>query len=313
MKIIDTHCDALYKLQKAKKAGEIFPFQNEKQLQTNLQRLQAGNVFVQFFAIFLDPEVPSDEMWQDALQQIDLFHSEIIDKHREVKHITKWEQLNELKRGEIGAVLTLEGAEPIGNDLYKLRQLYDKGIMSIGLTWNYANLCADGVGEPRGAGLSLLGKEVVRLNNEHKVLTDVSHLSEKGFWEVIEDAAYPFASHSNAKAICNHQRNLDDEQIKSLIQKNAQIHLVFYPEFVKDTRRCVKIKPLINKIDNICSLGGKNNIGFGSDFDGIDYFVSKLEDASQYQNLIEMLLKYYTEEEVRGFAYENFLNFIKQF
>src|SRR5699024_1394810 len=107
----------------------------------------------------------------------------VLGKNPQIKHIKKWEDFNHLNDDEIGAVLTLEGADAFGNDLMKLRQLYRLGVMSLGLTWNNANLCADGVGEDRLAGLSNLGKEVVQLNNEFKVLTDVSHLTEKGFWD----------------------------------------------------------------------------------------------------------------------------------
>src|SRR5690625_3179761 len=119
-----------------------------------------------------------------------------------MKHIKAWSDLNKLNADEIGAVLTLEGADAFGNDLMKLRQLYRLGVLSLGMTWNNANLCADGAGEPRGGGLTLLGKEVIELNNKHQVLTDVSHSTERGFWEIIERADYPIASHSNSRVIC---------------------------------------------------------------------------------------------------------------
>lgn len=307
VQIIDTHCDALYKLQQTKGIN----FQNDNALQTNYKRLQAGNVKVQFFAIFLDPDITSDKVWEKALEQINLFHTEVIAKNPEMIHIKKWKQIYKLKNHEIGAVLTLEGAESFGNDIHKLQHLYKAGILSIGLTWNNANLCADGVGEPRGAGLTVLGRDVVLQNNKRHVLTDVSHLSEKGFWEVIELADYPIASHSNAKKICNHSRNLNDEQIKALIKKDSPIHLVFYPPFIKDNKQ-VTISDIIEHIDHICSLGGERNIGFGSDFDGIDQHVKDLEDASKYQHLINELLKHYSEEQVHRFANENFTNYLKK-
>lgn len=307
VQIIDTHCDALYKLQQTRGIN----FQNDNALQTNYKRLQAGNVKVQFFAIFLDPDTTSDKIWKKTLEQIDLFRTEVIAKNPEMIHIKKWKQIHKLKNHEIGAVLTLEGAESFGNDIHKLQHLYKAGILSIGLTWNNANLCADGVGEPRGAGLTVLGRDVVLQNNKQQVLTDVSHLSEKGFWEVIELADYPIASHSNAKKICNHSRNLNDEQIKALIKKDAPIHLVFYPPFIKDNKQ-VTISDIIKHIDHICSLGGERNIGFGSDFDGIDQHVKDLEDASKYQHLINELLKHYSEEQVQRFANENFTNYLKK-
>lgn len=311
MKVIDTHCDVLYKLQKAKRERNILlDFKNSEELDINLERLVQGEVYVQLFAIFIQPSVSSDVVWEYALEQIELFHSEVIGKNPQMKHIKNWDEIDQLKPGEIGAVLTLEGAEAFGNDLEKLQHLYNEGILSIGLTWNPANLVADGVGEPRGAGLSNLGREVVRLNNENNVLTDVSHLSMQGVSDVLELAKYPFASHSNARAIFDHPRNLTDDQIKQMIAKDGHIHVVLYPRFIKTEIDDTDIADLITHIDHICSLGGEKHVGFGSDFDGIDKFIKDLEHAGKYQNLINELLKRYPEETVRGFAYENFLRFL---
>lgn len=311
MNIIDAHCDALFKLQLAKRGkyfDHMLQFEDAPELQTNFKSLQAGGVKVQFFAIFIYPDVPTNEQWQHALEQVDLFYTEILGKNPKMKHIKNFEEIKDLKPEEIGAVLTLEGADCIGNDLMKLETLYRLGVLSVGLTWNPANLCADGAGEPRGGGLTLFGQEVVRLNNEYHVLTDVSHLSEQAFWDVLEHAAYPFASHSNAHALCNHPRNLTDEQITALIEKGGALHVVFNPPFIKEGSGVVKISDLIRHIDHICMLGGEKSLGFGSDFDGIESFVKDLENAAQYPNLINELLKYYQENTVKGFAFENFLN-----
>lgn len=312
MKIIDTHCDALLKLQLAKRGQyyNISPlsFKDSKEIDTNFLRLKKGKVMVQFFAIFIEPDVPFDEKWQHALEQIDLFYTDVLSVDHSMKHIKQWKDLDSLDDGEIGAVLTLEGADAFGNDLVKLRHLYRLGVLSIGMTWNNANLCADGAGEPRGGGLTLLGKEVVLLNNAHKVFTDVSHSTEKGFWDIVELADYPIASHSNARAICDHPRNLYDDQVKAMFAKGGLIQLVFNPPFIKNTKEQTSIADLIKHIDHLCSLGGKQQVGFGSDFDGISDYVSGLENASTYQNLINELLKYYSTEEVQGFSYQNFLN-----
>lgn len=312
MKVIDTHCDALLKLQLAKRGQfyDIKPlnFKDSVEIDTNFLRLKKGKIMVQFFAIFIEPEVPFDEKWQHALEQIDFFYTDVLGVNSSMKHIKKWEDLDELGQDEIGAVLTLEGADAFGNDLVKLRHLYRLGVLSIGMTWNNANLCADGAGEPRGGGLTLLGKDVVKLNNDHNIFTDVSHSTVKGFWDIVELADYPIASHSNARAICDHPRNLYDDQIEAMFAKGGLIQLVFNPPFVKDTKEPTTIADLIKHIDHLCSLGGKRQIGFGSDFDGITDYVTGLEDASAYPNLINELLKYYTTEEVRGFAHQNFLN-----
>jgi len=311
LNIIDTHCDALLKLHFAKREkyyDRPLHFQNAKELDTNLERLQQGKIRLQFFALFIPPEVPSDEKWQHALEQIDLFYTEIIDSNPVMKHMKSWDELDSLKENEIGAVLALEGADAFGNDLMKLRQLYRLGVLSIGLTWNNANLCADGAGEPRGGGLTLLGKEVVKLNNQHRIFTDVAHSTVQGFWDILELSDYPIATHSNARAICDHPRNLYDDQIKSMIAKNGLIHVVYNPPFINEGREDAQISDLIKHIDHICSLGGVKHVGFGSDFDGISHYITSLENASKYQNLIHELLHYYSEDEVKGFAYQNFID-----
>lgn len=304
MEVIDLHCDALLKLWEGN--GKI-RFADAPELDTNKERLKQGQVKVQCFAIFIDPEIKQEQKFQVVLEQVDYFYQEVLGKNPDMKHIKKWTDFYKLKPGEIGAMLTLEGVDAIGNDLSKLRILYQLGIKSVGLTWNTANLAADGAGEPRGGGLTLFGKEIVHLNNQHQVFTDVSHLSEKGFWDVMELARYPIASHSNSKVLCNHPRNLSDEQATAMFKNGGTIHVVYHPPFIKEDGEAT-IADLVNHIDHFCSLGGAKQIGLGSDFDGINHFVRNLENASQTQNLINELLKHYKEEEVRGFAYQNFLN-----
>jgi membrane dipeptidase len=309
MKIIDLHCDALLKLWESN--GKL-NYSNAEELDTNVERLKKGEVWVQCYAVFVYPEMKAEQKFQAALDQIDYFYKEVLAKNPEMKHIKQWEDISELKEGEIGAMLTLEGVDAIGNDLHKLSILYQLGVRSVGLTWNNANLAADGAGEPRGAGLSMFGKEIVRINNENRVLTDVSHLSEKAFWDVMELAEYPIASHSNARAICDHPRNLYDDQAKAMFSKGGMVHVVYCPPFVKKDWNA-NLSDLIHHIDHLCSLGGSRQIGLGSDFDGISTYVKDLEDASKSQNLINALLMHYSEEMVKGFAYQNFLDYCSKF
>ncbi|WP_174732447.1 dipeptidase [Mesobacillus harenae] len=304
MKIIDLHCDALLKLSEAK--GTL-RYEDAPELETNKKRLQKGEVMVQCFAVFIEPDLPFDLKFQAALDQIDLFYKEVLGKNPEMRHLKNWEDFDNLKPGEIGAMLTLEGVDAIGNDLTKLNILHQLGVRSIGLTWNNANLAADGAGEPRGGGLTLLGKEIVKFNNDHEILTDVSHLSENAFWDVMEIAHFPIASHSNARALCEHPRNLYDKQARAMFDKGGMIHVVYCPPFVKQDGKA-KVGDVVRHIDHLCSLGGVKQVGLGSDFDGIFSYVKGLEDASKYQNLINELLKHFKEDEVKGFAHQNFLD-----
>lgn len=304
MKIIDLHCDVLMKLAAAQGG---MAFQNESKLDANFEKLKAGGVKVQAFAIFIPPSIKSDQKFQAALDQVHYFYIEVLEKNPQMKVMKQWTDLDQLQDDEIGALLTLEGVDAIGNDLQKLSILYELGVRSIGLTWNNANLAADGAGEKRGAGLTSFGSEIIAFNNDRQILTDVSHLSEKAFWDVIQEAAYPIASHSNSKSLCNHVRNLTDEQAKALFAKNGMIHVVYHPPFLKENGPAT-IADLIAHIDHFCSLGGVKKIGFGSDFDGISEKVVSLEDASMHPHLVNELLKRYSEDEVKGFAYQNFMD-----
>lgn len=304
MKIIDLHCDALMKLSDAK--GKL-SFRDSPELDVNFEKMKIGGIKLQAFAIFVYPSIPSTDQFQEVLDQIHYFYTEVLGKNPEMKLIRKWSELALLQDHEIGAILTLEGVDAIGNDLHKLTILYELGVRSIGLTWNNGNLAADGVGESRGAGLSHFGKRLVQWCNDHDLFVDVSHLHPTGFWDVIELAKYPIASHSNATAMCDHRRNLTDEQINAMLKRDAMIHIVFCPPFVKKGGNA-SIDDVINQINHIVALGGIKNIGFGSDFDGIESKIENLSDSAMYPHLIDALKKHYTEAEIRGFAYQNFMD-----
>ncbi|MEF3304545.1 dipeptidase [Paenibacillus sp. GYB003] len=303
MRIIDLHCDALYKIWKS---GGTLAYRDAPELETSKERLAAGGVKAQCFALYVPPEVKEEHRFQAMLDQIDYFYDNVLGRNPDMKQIVEWSDFDSLGDGEIGAMLTLEGVDAIGTDPGKLRLLHRLGVRSVGLTWNHANLAADGVMEPRGAGLTSWGKEIVAFNNANRILTDVSHLSEKAFWDVIELTHYPIASHSNAKAVCDHPRNLTDEQARALFAKGATVHVIYNPPFTKKGGGA-SIADLIKHVDHFCALGGVRHIGLGSDLDGISSHIAGLEHAGHTGRLIEELLKHYTEDEVRGFAADNFL------
>ena len=311
MNIIDTHCDALLKLQGDARATHSY-FQQERrlnylnsnELEMNMERRIKGRVKVQFYAVFISPGIPDNEKWQHALEQIDAFYEEVLTMDNMV-HIKQLSDIKNLKEHEYGAVLTLEGSDAFGNDLMKLRTLFRLGVLSLGLVWNNGNLVADGVGETRGTGLSEFGLKVIEECNKNNVLIDVSHLNAEGFKDVIEHGKLIFASHSNARSIHDHPRNLHDKQIEQLIDKGGMINIVFCPPFIGEGK--VKIDDLLKHVDKIIELGGEKHIGLGSDFDGITEFVEGLEDASKYGNLIEVLRSKYGEEFAAAITSCNFI------
>lgn len=299
--IFDAHCDTVFRMWE----DNSLSFKDSEALHITWDGLKQANAKVQCFAIYIPERVRKESAFFVALEMIDLFYENILQRFPKMKLVTSKKEILQLKDGEIGAVLTLEGCDAIGTSLEKLRTLYRLGVSSVGLTWNYANAVADGILEERGAGLSSFGKQVVQENNNHFIWTDVSHLSEKAFWDVLEVGKYVIASHSNCKAICPNPRNLTNEQIKALIQKDAVIGLTFVPQFLSTGNACT-VKDVLHHLDHLCSLGGVQHIGFGSDFDGITTTVKGLHRFEDYEGLVNTLLKYYSETEVKGFLFENF-------
>jgi membrane dipeptidase len=312
MKVIDTHCDALLKLQTDYRAGMRFGgageglnYLSSEELDTNLQNLKSGQVKTQFFAIFIPPQLPDNEKWQHALEQVDLFYTEVLAQDN-VVHIKHLSEIKELKEHQIGAVLTLEGSDAFGNDLIKLRTLIRLGVLSLGLVWNNANLVADGVGENRDAGLTNFGLEVIEECNANDVLIDVSHLNVTGFYDIIDKADRVFASHSNSRALFDHPRNLYDDQVKAIFEKGGMVNVVFMPGFIGDGD--IVIADLIEHIEHLIKLGGDNHIGIGSDFDGISTFVENLENAGKHQNLIQAIQDKFGTEIAEKISHKNFID-----
>ncbi|OQP08061.1 diguanylate cyclase [Geobacillus sp. 46C-IIa] len=300
--IFDAHCDALMKLWQDRSLS----FQDGPSLHVALSGMAEAGVKVQCFAIYVPETVPEEARFTAALEMADLFFTRIVDMFPSVKAVRTKQDIASLREGEIGAMLTLEGCDAIGANLVKLKTLLRLGVASVGLTWNFPNAVADGAWEKRGAGLTAFGRQVIELLNETKRWVDVSHLSEKAFWDVMETARFPIASHSNAHRLCPHPRNLTDEQIQALIEKDGMIGINFVPYFLTSDKRGATVADVLRHLDYVCALGGENNVGFGSDFDGITETVAGLEAVKDYLRLVNELYKHYSSSQVERFLFRNF-------
>lgn len=309
MNVIDLHCDVLYKLSIME---EPVSFHNDPSLQANKERLLAGKVNVQFFAIFVAADLSPAEKFMSAIRQIELFHSHILAPNPDIIHITDWSQLDQLGEQEIGAVLTIEGVDMIGESLEKLELLLNAGVKLVGLTWNHANAVAHGADEPSHLGLTTFGHEVVKLLNSRNIIVDVSHLNEQSFWDVLKEAKHVIASHSNARSLCDHPRNLTDDQAIALVRKGGHIHLVYYPLFIKTEVKSVTIEDFMNHFVHLARTVGVEHLGLGSDFDGISVFIEDLQDASKTQRVINALKEHFEDDQIQGIAANNFKNYIQQ-
>jgi membrane dipeptidase len=304
VKIFDSHCDVLRKLLDN---SELDFLHENPLLDVTLDRMIESDIGVQNFAIYL-PE-PFTGEFRQVLRSIDLFHERIL-SNPQMHFIRSKEELQAAReQGLIGAMLSLEGVDALQGDLTYVRILFYLGVRSIGITWNHANWAADGVMEPRKGGLTTKGRSLIKECNRLGIIFDTSHLSEKGFWELIELSSKPvIASHSNASKIRQHPRNLNDEQITAIIRTGGVMGVTFVPPFVY-TGKPVTMDKLLLHIDHICSLGGSRHIGLGSDFDGIKEWITGLEHVGKYNQLVELLQKHYSEDDVEHFIYKNWYNF----
>lgn len=307
MKVIDAHCDLLSKLLH----NPAIDFEREgADADISLPALRQADMLVQFFALYLSEVLP-DRGMTPLLHMLDLMNEKVManGKVRLIRTVSDLEGLTEA--GQIGGVLSLEGADGLGGNLANLQRLYDRGVRLLGSTWNYANWAADGVLESRGGGFTDRGKELIAACDQLGIVLDVSHLSDRGFSELAEVSTRPFiASHSNARQVCPHPRNLTDEQIKTIITRKGCLGLTFVPWFIAADKP--DLNGLLRHVEHCCSLGGAAYIGFGSDFDGFADKLPELSGPADYRGLSEALLRLYKEELVKGFLGGNWLRFLRE-
>ncbi len=310
MRIIDLHCDVLYQLSSREQPTD---FRTDETLQCGFVHLKEAQAKAQIFAIFIDEVIPENERYMEALRQIELFQAQVLTQP-EMVHITDWQQLSTLEEGQIGAILSLEGCDAIGGDLNKLKMLLKAGIKLVGLTWNFENAVAYGAQEDPTKGLKAFGKEVVTCLNEHDIIIDVSHLNMQSFWDVLPLAKHIIASHSNARTLCDHERNLTDEQAKALVAHGGHIHLVYNPPFVvEDAEDNVELEDLVKHFSYLADLVGAEHLGLGSDFDGIHHTIQKLHHLGDTQQLLAALETTFTKQQIEGIAYQNFERYVQAF
>ncbi len=302
--IIDCHCDALLKMWLHR-----VDFDDDIVLDVNFKKWMISPVKVQCFAIYIPVHIPTESKFIVALQMIDLFFEKIIKPYSSIRWIQQKSDIEQLKVYEKGAILTLEGLDCIGKDLFKLRLLIKLGVKMIGMSWNNANLTVDGLGESRGAGLTDFGKEVIQLANLEKVWIDLAHISYQGFSDAVHLADHLIVSHANSRIVCDHERNLNDQQIQQVINNDGLIGITFVSQFVAEQGKAT-IENVLTHIQHILSLGGENNIVFGSDFDGTDQFTENLTGIEKFHFLKTALQQKYTNKQCEKIAY---LNFVRHF
>jgi len=230
-------------------------------------QLRAGGVKVQILPTFVESIYLPERGLRCILTQIDAVGSDLEEDDRLVQLAATAAEIDSvIANGKIAAVLAVEGCDGLGGDPALLRILYRLGVRMVSLTWNRRNEFADGLGEGEAAnGLSQAGRIAVREMGEWGVLCDVSHLAEAGFWDVAKFCRGPFvASHSNARAVCDHPRNLSDDQLRAIAESGGVIGLNFYGAFIDP--HSPTLARLADHAAHIADTVGVAHVGVGTDF-----------------------------------------------
>jgi membrane dipeptidase len=305
---IDMHCDSV---SEAYRTGRslVRPCPSGH---IDLPRLRSAEIKVQFFALFPDRIYHPGRTLYQVLRLLD-YATESFREDAGIMVIRTRQDLEQCLATEaLGAVLTVEGGEPLEGEIGILRTLHRLGVRGLGLTWNNRNELADGVAEAEaGGGLTRFGRQVLLEMNRLGMLIDVSHLSEPGFWDVIELCSVPvIASHSNCSAVWKHPRNLTDRQIKAIAELKGVIGVNLVPQFVGPQGSGQSA--LIEHIDHICGLVGDEYVGFGSDFDGTENLICGVNDVADFPSLTEGLRnRGYSEESVARICGRNCLRVLE--
>jgi membrane dipeptidase len=227
-----------------------------------------------------------------------------------------------MAQGKIAAIFHIEGAEAIDAELKSLDVLHQAGLRSLGIVWSRDNIFGSGVpfrfpsSPDTGPGLSDAGKALVRRCNELKILIDVSHLNEKGFWDVARHSTAPIvATHSNAHALSASSRNLTDDQLRIIGKSGGMIGLNFANGFLRADGRWGSengLDTMLRHLDHLMKLAGEDHVGLGSDFDGAR-IPSQIGDGAGLQRLVDAMAAHgYGTELTKKLCSENWMRVLEQ-
>lgn len=340
--IFDGHNDSVQRIKEYRNGGIDF-LERSTSGHLDLPRAKEGGMIGGLFAMFVRPEQPPKDDLMVMEKNYEVRYAAPIDPAHARREIAK--QLAALKslenRGDgkiristsvdeiekardddaFAIVVHMEGAEAIGPDLRELDDLYGNGLRSLGLVWSRTNIFGHGVpfAWPRspdtGPGLTAAGKDLVRECNRRGVMIDLSHLNERGFWDVAKLSSAPLvATHSCVHAICSSTRNLTDKQLDAIRESGGIVGVNLCVNDIRPDARHDENTPLEMVVQHFAYLAdrvGVNHMGIGSDFDGAT-IPAPISDASGLPNLISSLREYgFDETDLRKIGFENWMRVLR--
>lgn len=340
--IIDMHCDTISEIHYHRNAEEADWGLRENELHIDALRLQESGYLLQCFALFIDlrrcggidekGDRHPDQAWAELQKLYHCYQQELAKNADLLQPVSNMTELKQCRQGDkVAALLTVEEGGACGGSIERLEKLHAMGVRMMTLTWNYPNELGypniNALQRQSGYqalfradtthGLTELGKSFVTRMEELGILVDVSHLSDRGFWDVLKISKKPFvASHSNARSLCPCVRNLTDEMIRGLAERGGVMGLNFCKDFLHTAPKGMPNPGTLEAVTaharHIIRVGGEECLGLGSDFDGIDNNEA-LPGAQAMEKLWAALKRAgFTERQLDKIFYGNVLRLLSE-
>ena len=299
----DAHCDTVYRcLETGETSALDYCDSREEQCRyyaasahlrrngghIDLERSRQFSRCAQFFALFHDAaEAPADGLWAQCRRMHDFFLREMVDNADIVCHCRTGREVDEAAAaGKTAALLSIEGADLLDCDVHKVETVTHWGVRLLNPVWNRANVLSGTNAEDPERGLSAKGRDFIRALEEYGIYPDVSHLSDAGFWDLVHIARRPIvASHSNARAVCPHRRNLTDDQFRAIRDSGGVVGLNLYLHFVGQPT----MDALVAHVEHFLALDGEKTLCLGGDLDGCEALAAGMTGMQDVPKLYEAL------------------------
>lgn len=280
----------------------------------DLQRAARYDHYAQVFALFcgVKPVVSPEDAHTRLMHLLQTAQHVFTACQEDVllcKTAADWKQTH----GKTAAFLSVEGAELLQCE-QDIQTVLDAGVRIVTLTWNHDSLYGCGAVKDQKAGLKPAGKQLVQYLSAHDVYLDVSHLSEHGFWDLVDCTDAPIlATHSNSRSVCHHPRNLTDAQFLEIVRRDGLVGINGYVPFLTK-RRTASCDDMVRHIEHFCELGGEKHVCIGADWDGCDRLPKGITDMTGMEQLAEALARYnYSEQQITDIFYDNAAAFVSKY
>lgn len=318
--VFDAHCDTISKVQS--KGGRL----RRNSYHIDLERGRRFTPYAQVFAVFTRPvtEAPSEICYSKDLQPevlsglgeklLALLLAEL-DNNSDILTVCKsaLDAKTAARQDKIAAFIAVEGAELLGCDIQRLERAYEQGVRFINLCWNFDNALCGAANGPTKSGLTKQGRQYIAAMQKLGIAADMSHASERTFWDAAEISARPIiAGHSNSKKICDNPRNLTDGQFREIVRQKGVVGLNFCPEFLNVSGNA-QIEDIIRHAEHFLGLGGEKTLCLGGDLDGVDSLPKGISGIEHYEKIYEAMLRLnWSEPLVQDIFYNNLYNVLER-